>query len=247
MASVLEGIVGMVIMAMLAGSITALAISPIKTQRQKNNFAAAESMAIAVRKHVVEAKNAAGNNLRFLTDADILVQGNYSGNNSPVSYVTVTQDENHASLQNGTGCIVKEDYTPPASSVAVRYAAICAQGSGSGSKGQAWQPLYTVANLNEQVAAGTASINVNTCINDLYNLVKTRKYASNPGNISFTQSNDLSSLTSCNSVSNITFETSNWGAARGLCDVAITFDGNTPANNKYMFTFKDLNANGTCK
>lgn len=136
MAQILEVIVAMVVSAMMASAITTLALSPIKTQRQKNVYAASEAASIAVRKCVVD------NPTIFKADTDITTAN-----------ITSTC---LSKILTGTDitCEVKNKYAPAGTLVSVPYAIECRQtGVTSGNMaGLAWQPLYTV---NAMVAAAS--------------------------------------------------------------------------------------------
>lgn len=162
MVQIVEVIVAMVVSALLAGSITALAITPIKTQRQKNNFAAAEALAIRVRQHVATPSSTTYTT-PFTTDpATISNISNYNSLKDSSGKTVVNASFN----ASGEGCVLQTNYNPPASSVVVPNAVVCVQGSGS-SKAQTWQPLYTVAQFNEQVGAGVVpqTVNIAQCFN----------------------------------------------------------------------------------
>ncbi|MEB3167650.1 MAG: hypothetical protein VKK97_02860, partial [Synechococcaceae cyanobacterium] len=65
MVQIVEVMVAMVISAMMATAITTLTLSPIKTQRHKDIYAAVEAAAIGVRQYVVK------NPTTFSDDSDI--------------------------------------------------------------------------------------------------------------------------------------------------------------------------------
>ena len=65
MVQILEVMVAMVISAMMATAITTLTLSPIKSQRGKDIYAAVEAAAIGVRQYVVQ------NPTTFRADSDI--------------------------------------------------------------------------------------------------------------------------------------------------------------------------------
>ena len=69
MAQMIEVIIAMVVTAMMASTLTTLALSPIKTQSQKSLFAASEAVAISIRKCIIVQR------LKFVTDADISAGG----------------------------------------------------------------------------------------------------------------------------------------------------------------------------
>ncbi|MEB3362445.1 MAG: hypothetical protein VKI42_10025 [Synechococcaceae cyanobacterium] len=147
MAQILEVIIAMVVSAMMASAITTLALSPIKTQRQKNIYAASEAASIAVRKCVVD------NPTTFKADTDIT--------SANVSSTCLSK------ILTGTevSCEVKTKYVPAGTLVSVPYAIECKQtGVTSGNMaGLAWQPLYTV---NAMVAAASTltATDFNTCM-----------------------------------------------------------------------------------
>ncbi len=122
MVQILEVLIAVVISAMMATAISTLALTPIKTQRQKSIYAASEAAAIAIRKCVVDDTNPAtitAANVRSLCVVPIL------------------------SGSTDVECSVKIPYTPPGSSISVPNAVVCnPAGAAAGSSGEAWQPLY---------------------------------------------------------------------------------------------------------
>jgi len=121
MVQILEVLIAVVISAMMATAISTLALTPIKTQRQKSIYAASEAAAIAVRKCVVDSNPATitAANVRSLCVVPIL------------------------SGSTDVECSVKIPYTPPGSSLSVPSAVVCnPTGAVAASSGEAWQPLY---------------------------------------------------------------------------------------------------------
>jgi Flp pilus assembly protein TadG len=126
--------IAMVVSAMMATAITTLALSPIKTQRQKSVYAASEAAAIATRKCIVD------NPTTFTKDADI-VQATVDSTCLTGKILKSPSD---------ISCTVLNDYTPVGSLVNVPYAIECKQKSVTGNMaGLAWQPLYTVNSMVE--------------------------------------------------------------------------------------------------
>lgn len=231
MAQILEVIIAMVISAMMASTITALALSPINTQRQKNNYAAAESMAITVRRFVAQSDKTAFPNDASILDVNKYVSLKDSNNNKIVNNNYV----------NGEGCVIRDNYSPPSNAVVVPYAAVCIQGT-SKDKGQAWQPLYTVNNFSEQIGAGTGSIAIQQCLTD----ISAAKTVFNTAPTSPTTLSDLSAYNGCKNVaSSITLTTSGWSNSnKYLCDINIFVDGNNvtdPAKTYFKGAFKGPN------
>lgn len=216
MAQILEVVVAMLVSALLATTITTLTISPIKTQRQKNNYATAEAMAIAIRRYVVSNPSV------FKTDTDIT-----DTNLNPV-YTSLK-------VSNDGYCTVKTTYNPPGSPAVVPYAVECTQGD-SDNYGQAWQPLYAMTNFNEQTAAGTGSIQIDQCLEDIS---ADRKQYAEPVGATLTIS-DLSAYTGCKNVkSSIVISVSGWSKANSyLFD--FTLDGSrSPVTSKSTFKKSD--------
>jgi hypothetical protein len=141
MAQILEVVIAMVVSAMMATAITTLALSPIKTQRQKNVYAASEATAIAVRKCIVD------NPATFESDTDIT-----AANVSSTCLSKVLPSGSDVS------CEVRTDYTPAGTLINVPYAIQCSQSGVSGNMGGlAWQPLYTVTAMMSQANTLTAT------------------------------------------------------------------------------------------
>ncbi|MEB3331972.1 MAG: hypothetical protein VKI83_05720 [Synechococcaceae cyanobacterium] len=148
MGHLLEILLAMVISAIVASSITSLAMVPVKSQKQSSNYAAAEGMAIRIRKYIVDqSKTDSGATPVFVNDDDMLDAGKYS-----------------AALSVGAGktCQIKKDYAPPGLLSLIPYAVECRIGTGS-TYAQAWQPAYTSARLTEKPGAPSA-IDLATCI-----------------------------------------------------------------------------------
>jgi type II secretory pathway pseudopilin PulG len=120
MVQILEVLIAVVISAMMATAISTLALTPIKTQRQKSIYAASEAAAIAVRKCVVDNPAA----ITVANVRDLCVVPILSGSTD-------------------VECSARIPYTPPGSSVSVPNAVVCnPTGAAAGSSGEAWQPLY---------------------------------------------------------------------------------------------------------
>ena len=213
----------MVISGMLAGTITALSLTPMTTQRQKNNYSTAEGMAIAIRKYVADTNN----KVTFASDANI----------TDANIPSALKSSNQGS------CSVKTNYSPPKSTAVIPYAVECNQGSGN-VYAQAWQPLYTVTNFTEQIGAGTGTIAIDQCLEQISSARLV--YSSNPGTISLSSS-DLSKYSNCATASaSVTFTTSGWSVdskdskndKKTLCDFFI--DGNVlPVNLTGIFKKSD--------
>jgi hypothetical protein len=105
---------------MMANAISTLALSPIKTQRQKSIYAASEAAAIAVRKCVVDMPvTITETNVRTFCVGPLL------------------------SGSTDVECNVLIPYIPPGSSLSVPHAVVCKQAGVPDSRsGEAWQPLY---------------------------------------------------------------------------------------------------------
>lgn len=119
MVQIIEVLIAVVISAMMATAISTLALSPIKTQRQKSVYAASEAAAIAVRKCVVDNSSS----MPTITAANV-------NSVCAVSFLDVE-------------CSVKIPYTPPGTTDSFPHAVVCKPtGAAADSSGQAWQPIY---------------------------------------------------------------------------------------------------------
>lgn len=152
-------LVAVVITAVVASSITSMSLAPIKTQRQKSNYATAEGLSIAIRKGVVEDAIKNPTTSVFVQDAGIT-----DANVKAASFYKDLQ------VSGDSSCDVKTNYQPYGTGVVVPYAVECKVGKNTDrQQAVAWQPLYTTTNFNEQVGAGTTSLSINTCLNKWLN------------------------------------------------------------------------------
>ena len=144
MPQILEVIIAMVVSAMMATAITTLALTPIKTQRQKNVYAASEAAAIAIRRCVVNNKSPFANDAA-ITDDNIL------------KTCILGQDIFNPALAS-LDCKVNQNYSPAGTLVTVPYAIVCQQKDATGTMaGLAWQPLYTAVSLTPAAGLVTPS------------------------------------------------------------------------------------------
>ena len=118
MVQIIEVLIAVVISAMMATAISTLALSPIKTQRQKSIYATSEAAAIAVRRCAV-------------------------GLSPPITKPKIESDC-LVSINRSTDvqCTVIPDYPPPGGPFRAPLAVVCKQvDAAAGSSGEAWQPL----------------------------------------------------------------------------------------------------------
>jgi hypothetical protein len=121
MVQILEVLIAVVISAMMATAISTLALTPIKTQRQKSIYAASEAAAIAIRKCVVDSPNT----------------------NTIAAAIACRNDLLGGSTDVACSPKPKNTYTPPGLGLLPLDAVVChPTGAAAGSSGEAWQPLY---------------------------------------------------------------------------------------------------------
>lgn len=139
---ILVSLIGLSVMAMLAAPTVRLAMMPVYSQKQKNNYSLAESKAILIRKQVV-------NDVATFADA--------SDSTTKITQANVASSLAAAGLSTVIdGCTIYEKskggYTPRLSTMNVPSAVECTVSSGQ-FQGTAWQPLYTSTNLTESTTA----------------------------------------------------------------------------------------------
>ena len=196
-------LVAMVITAVMASTITAMSLSPIKTQRQKSNHATAEGLAIAIRKGIVDDTTTFDDDTD-ITDANVKAASFYSALN----------------ISGDSSCTVKNAYTPFGTGVVVPYAVECKVGrDGDRQQAVAWQPLYTMKNFAEQVGAGTTPLSLSTCLiqwlTDSSAQVPSKPSSANPVTV------NLSSYTNCQGNTSLVInDESDWSSSkRNPCKV----------------------------
>ena len=136
MQQILLALVALVITVTLAAPVIRLSLLPVDTQVQKNNYTIAETMAILIRKRVVQE------NTVFVDDSNITQGTVFSGG--------FTTGQSQCSIKNilidGAG------YTPRRSDATFPAAVECTVGQGKNAA-VVWQPLYTAKSLTENTAA----------------------------------------------------------------------------------------------
>jgi len=150
MLQILVALMGLSIMALLAGPTVKLALMPVYTQKQKNNYTLAEAKAILIRKQVVNDDATfydATDSTSKITQANVASSLTSSGLSTVLSGCTINEND-----KDGNPI----PYNPPQSSAYIPKAVECTVGSGQ-FKAIAWQPLYTSTNLSENALAYTKS------------------------------------------------------------------------------------------
>ena len=143
MFQVVVALMGLTIMALLAAPTVKMALMPVYSQKQKNNYTLAEAKAILIRKEVVNDNN----NVFFdATDSTSkITQANVASSLSSSGLSTVID-----------GCTIKDAYNPRQSTASIPKAVECIVGSDQ-FQAIAWQPLYTSTNLTENAQVNTAA------------------------------------------------------------------------------------------
>ena len=184
MVQILEVMVAMVISAMMATAITTLTLSPIKSQRGKDIYAAVEAAAIGVRQYVVQ------NPTTFRADSDI-TSANLS---APMATIASTAgNEFRPSASSAPIAITCEIVLPASASPPpprlVKCSAPRDYTDQSGQTVSARQPLYTRSSLDPRSV-------LDQC---LYNWSQIG-YSS-----TVTSPINLSSVTGCATIGNLSF------------------------------------------
>ena len=159
MFQVVVALMGLTIMALLAAPTVKMALMPVYSQKQKNNYTLAEAKAILIRKEVVNDKN----NVFFdATDSTSkITQANVASSLSGSGLSTVID-----------GCTIKDAYNPRQSTASIPKAVECIVGSDQ-FQAIAWQPLYTSTNLTENAQVNTAAQLTAANMGDAVELCKT--------------------------------------------------------------------------
>jgi type II secretory pathway pseudopilin PulG len=208
MVQIVEVMVAMVISAMMATAITTLTLSPIKTQRHKDIYAAVEAAAIGVRQYVVK------NPTTFSDDSDITT----TNLGEPMATIASNvADEFRPSPSSSPLVIDCQISAPPSSPRRVECSAP-RDTDPSGQRITARQPLYTRSSLDPRST-------LDACLSIL--ATSGAGFESTPS--SRIESIDLSSISGCETIGNLSFtpDPPTWSSTRYPCTLEI-IPGSTP-------------------
>lgn len=207
MVQIVEVMVAMVISAMMATAITTLTLSPIKTQRHKDIYAAVEAAAIGVRQYVVK------NPTTFSDDSDITTT-NLGG---PMATIASSVAGEFRPSPSSSPLVIDCQISAPSSSPRRVECSAPRDTDPSGQRITARQPLYTRSSLDPRST-------LDQCLSNWADPQRPGAgYSTPPPTI------DLSSISGCETIGNLSFtpDPPTWSSTRYPCTLEI-IPGSTP-------------------